>query len=410
MQTQQIRIAHELWTITPINRPINPLTGLIEGDDSGYRRIRTLPANESPLVVPAVEIRPSYEGIDEYGKSGPSIALPGGLPNGQTVVRECVARDLEDADRLLTTVFGGALRICVLDGFRSWRRQAAGFSRMLHMHLAACGLKPEEFEDAIAAFLQAAVLADGTFSWVNAATDTAEYATVVEEIRQNPRVFSQLEAYTASLGPTGTMEDALYQYITVSANSGLGSAAGRVPLDFEGNAHAGGGAVDMMLIDEKGRPISLVPFDYPGEEASMDYAEKDENLDKYLAHANADAPLGRLLRGHLEKLGFATPAQFTRNDWEYFRDVNRIRYHLGKSKGWTYYSSVYGSENWHFEPGNIGIDARTGKVIHAETATAQSLPNSGNPGHTLQTLGRTATAVWGGSSGHRQARKLGLEG
>lgn len=404
----------EQWADTPILRGINPLTQLIEGDDSGYRSMRTLPSNPSPLVVPAVTIRANYDGVSEYGAQQAEIALAGGLRDGVLVVRECVARELEEADKLLKTVFGGELRLCAVDGFRSWRRQAAGFTRMLLRHLGRLGLSPVNVDNDVLTFLDAGNRADGTFSWVNAQVSSAAYAALVEELRRDSRMIEQLRAYAATQAKGGPvtnemLDEALYTYVTVSANSGLGRAANRCPLNFEGNAHAGGGAVDLLLLDGQGRPVNVVPFDYPGDEAGMDFMEDDAHYDVLIARASEESDAGTMLRTHLSALGYPTPAAFSRRDWKYFRDVNRVRFHLGKARGWTYYSSAHGGENWHFEPGNKGYDPLSGEVTTFELLTAEQLPDAGNPGHTLQKLGREATAVWGGSSGHEQARSFGLE-
>jgi len=228
-----------------------------------------------------------------------------------------------------------------------------------------------------------------------------------------PGTLERFKVHAATAGlplETGTatpeeIDEGVCTYITISANSKLGRAANRnIPLVFECNAHAGGGAIDLMLVDKGGRPISIVPFDYAGPEAAIDFTEKEGGYNAYLKRVKEDPVLQR----HLEKLGF-TVETFRRDDWEYFRMVNRMRFHLGKSMGWTYYSGDQCGEDWHWEPGNIGYDVWTGDPIASEPFSEKSYPNSGNPGHALQKLGRDSVAVWGGASGHKQARKLGLE-
>lgn len=403
MRKSPYPVAPECWATTPIVRAINPLTGLILGDDSGYRKVRTLPANDSPLVVPSVLVRPSYDGVTEYGTPDPSIALAGGLAGGKLVVRACVARQLEEADRLLAQVTGGELAVCALDGFRSWRRQADGFTRLLRLHMKREGVTETNLDDRILDFIKCGNLADGTMSWVNADVASSRYSLLAGEIKKDLKVYRQILEYAATL-PGGTTpeneDEALYVYITISANSGIGKAAGcNVPLIFEGNAHAGGGAVDIFLVDRHGKPVNIVPFDFPGPEAGIDFMEKEGSYEAFSAR------LDGVLMTHLTNSGVT---HLNRGIWERFRDVNRIRYHLGRAMGWTFYSGDVCGENWHWEPGNIGYDARTGAVLHAEK-TAESYPDSGNPGHALQVHGRDAVAVWGGASGHKLARSFGLE-
>lgn len=395
-------IRPEQWPTTPIRREVNPLTGLIEGDDAGYRKVRTLPDNAAPVVVPNVMCRPNYDGIDEYGNAKRAIALPGGLVGGALVVRETFARDIDDADALLQKVFGGQYRLCALDGFRSWERQAAGFSRLLRFHMERLGVTEDNVGDRVVDFIKAGNLADGTMAWVNADVDSAVYKDLVVELRKDAGFMSQIREFAATLDGGLTddnVSEALYVYVTISANSDIGRAANRsIPLVFECNAHAGGGACDMFLLDGGGLPLNHIPFDYPGPEAAMDYLEDDAHFDVY----REIAVKNELIRKHLLAIGIA-PERFSRSNWDYFRASVRVLYHLSRAKGWTYYSSDHGGENWHLEGGNIAYDALTGDVVASEKATAGGYPNSGNPGHALQKYGRDATAVWGGASGHAAA-------
>ncbi len=284
--TSPYTVRPELWAETPIIRGINPLTGLIEGDDSGYRNVQTLGENSSPLVIPNVLIRASYDGEDEFGILDPAIALAGGLPDGKFVVREQVARELEKADENLHQITGGEYRLCALDGFRSWKRQAAGFTRMLGIQMNRMGLTADNVDDRVVDFLRAGNAADGTFAWVNANTSARSYLLLAQELETDSTFMDQIREFASTL-TSMTLPDAiqetLYTYITVSANSGIGRAANRgVPLVFEGNAHAGGGAVDVFLVNKHGMPVNIVPFDYPGCEAGMDWMEDDANYQQYL--------------------------------------------------------------------------------------------------------------------------------
>lgn len=399
-------IPPEQWAETPIKREINPLTadekhpeGYREGEDKGYRKIATLKDVTEPLVEPAgVRTRPSYDGFNEYGdEKNESIALAGGLENGELVVREGVARALDHAQQILDDVFGGEFNIVALDGFRSRDRQAAGFTRIMKEVLAG------NENPSITEMYDAGMTADGTFAWVNADTDSAEYAAIASELMATAK--EEIEAIAARKGEVTSevVEELIYEIITISANSKVGPAAGRgVPLIFENNAHAGGGAVDMMFTDRTGKLINKVPFDFVGPEAGMDYMEDYANFEKFLATARGKGTLKK----HLERMGFASPEAFTQKDWEMIRNALRIRYHLMKAVGATYYSahdSNDGGEDWHIEPGNVTFGLN-GKVV-SQTESASRVFDSGNPGHALQKHGRQATAVWGGSTAHIIARR-----
>lgn len=399
----------ELWTKTPIKRNMNGLTGLIEGDDNGYRDVRTLPTNPAPLVGPDVTCLAAYDGWNLKGLQDPKIILPGGLRDGALVVRETFARDIEDAEQVLLRVFGGQYRICALDGFRSWVRQAAGFTSLLVGWMKKFDVDPQKTDDKIVAFLQAGDKADGTFSWVNADVNSPAYETLANELKADARMEEQLLAYAATKqadDPKFDLNKAVYTYITVSANSGIGRAVKhQIPLIFEGNAHAGGGACDIFLINSANRPLNPVPFDFPGPAAAMDYLENETHYDEYIRLLGSDEQLRTYMRTYWDK----DASSFTREDWNMFRDALRVLYHLAKAKRWTYYSSDHGGENWHLEGGDIGYDVFTGEVLFSEAGSADKFPDSGNPGHTLQTHGREGIAVWGGASGHMAARQWGLK-
>ena len=393
------------WVNTKIVRPVNPLTNLIEGDDKGYRKVRTRRENPSPLIIPNVLVRASYDGVREDGVIDKGIALPGGLDCGALVVREAFAKDIVSGDQLLMMVFGGAYRLCALDGFRSWRRQAAGFTRMLRLHMSRMGLTDNNAmnDDRIVDFIKAGMAADGTFAWVNADVTSAAYATVADELRRHGTFMEEIDRAIREIPALeNSVDEALYTFITISANAEIGYAAQRgIPLVYECNAHAGGGACDIFLVDAKGMPVNHVPFDYPGEEAGMDYLEQDEHFDAYRAKAATDD----LLRNHLGLLGL-TPETFEWKHWEAFRAGVRVLYHLAKAKKWTYYSSDHGGENWHLEGTNTGVDPLTGDVVFTEQETGFFNPDSGNPGHELQVHGPNGEAVWGGYSAHKSLNVL----
>jgi len=397
-------VSAELWTATQIQRSINPNTGLIEGDDSGYRDMLTLTGNlRTHLVVPSVLCRPAYDGMGALGDSDASLSLPGGLEKAKMVLREPAARVIDAIDAAIRTVTGGECGIVLLDAFRSWRRQAAGFARSTKPHLDAAGINPLNVGDKIAAFIDAGNKGDEVFSWVNADRRAPAYTALVARLEADGHTMEQIRAVAGGDAATpDAIQDTLYTYITVSANLRMGPAAD-VPLNFECNAHAGGGAADIMIV-RRGKPLNLVPLDYQGPPSAMGYMEDDANYDVFRALLGRD----QALRGWMSSIGF-DPNDFSLDDWYELRNMQRLMYHAAKAAGCTYYSAGTdaGGENWHFEPGNVVYDPITGDVLHADH-TASQYPDSGNPGHALQILGRGAYAVWGGADGHTLAVEHGL--
>lgn len=399
-------IPMETWRNTRIVREINPLTGLFEGDDAGYRDMLTLQHNRSPLVVPNVMIRSSYDGIDEFGdKQDP---LPGGLVGGKLVLRETAVRGIELVDQLVYEASDGEFVIAALDGFRSEQRQVAGFTRLLKQQMSVARVTEDNHADSqnIPSFMRCSRIADGTFSWVRVA-ESPQFQSVLSRLQQDAEFTAGIAQWImADLDldlrdvQVHHYEAAIREYLTVSANCGFGHGAG-LPLNSECNAHAGGGACDVFVIDKAtGKPINLVYFDYTGPEAAIDFMEHDGAYEQYCTAVGQNP----LLAQYLRRCGFDDISQFTLHEWEKIRGAIRILYHAAKGAGFTYYSSDHGGENWHLEPGNIIYEPSTGGVVAFEGLTAQLHPNSGNPGHTLQTLGKGAVAVWGGATAHSHAR------
>lgn len=412
MSRQRYAVDMSAWRTTPIVRSTNPLTGLIEGDDLGYRRMTTLRHNRSPLVVPNVLVRAYYDGDDEWGKYDSATVLPGGLMDRKLVLRETAARGIELLDQLVWEASDGEFIIAALDGFRSEKRQVAGFNRLLRAQMNLIGLTDSDIPHRIADFMVCGGVADGTFSYVKVAENSL-LDRAIDAIKLDADVMKQITDFLVrKLDGGGDIRDlrqgdfeyGVLEYLTISANYGLGHGVG-LRLNSECNAHAGAGACDVFVIEAAtGRPINPVYFDYPGPEAGMDFMEGEGAYERYLA-AVQEKPLLRL---HLEKLG-ETPEAFTFTQWQYFQGAIRILYHAAKGAGFTYYSSEHGGENWHLEPGNIIYEPSTGGVVASEILTAELHPDSGNPGHTLQTLGKSALAVWGGATAHQLARdKFGL--
>ncbi len=395
----------EQWSATPITRTLNLYTanaqhpdGCLTGDDNGYKKIKTLKDNYEPLVVPAgIQIRAVHDGLDAYGNPhNPKTVLPGGLDSGKLVVRESVARALDLAEQQLNRFFAGQYHIIGLDGFRSRDRQMAAFTGTLKDHLKAHSGDNQTLTE----LYDAGVLADGVNAWVDADSESAAYKALARELTESPIIHEEIK--DIAVKNQIPEEEVIFNLITISANSSIGPAKDRrIPLIFENNSHAGGGAIDVMLADKQGRILNPVPFDYVGKEASIDFLESDENCDALIRRIqkSPESPLAQ----HFKNIGMANT---TMKDIHILREAIRIVHHLMTAIGATYYSShdsKQGGENWHYEPGNIVYNL-DGSVYH-RAKSADEFPDSGNPGHALQKKGRDATAVWGGKTAHELAER-----
>lgn len=403
----QYPIPVDQWDETPIKREHNPNTGFLEGEDDGYRNVSTLKANPEPMVVPDVETRAIYDGDDLYdGSHNPKNEWEGGLEGRVQVVREMVARALDEMQRIMDEHSAGELKLVLLDGFRSGPRQSAGFRTTLHQVLQQRGLK----DPTVTQLYGAARTANGTFSWVAPDTNSPQYAAAMNALKADRVLGQEVEAIARQQLQEGqqlspeSVDKIFADLIAISVNGRMGPAKDfPVPLNCENSSHSGGGAVDVMMTYQ-GSLAEPVPFDWVGKEASMDYMEDPAHFDEY----KAEAARNPALREHLTKLGFEKPESFTWRDWELMRNVLRIRYHLLKSCNGTYYSahdSNEGGENWHIEPDGVLLYGPDGNVISRSALADRFQSGSGNPGHTIQKLGRGATAVYGGGSAHEIARR-----
>jgi hypothetical protein len=289
------------WPTMAIGRKINPVTQLIEGDDTGYRRQRTLSLNPSPLVVPDVRIRAVYDGTNAYGVSNPKTALPGGVRDGQLALRETAARAITYVNQLVWEASDGAIEIVALDGFRSCYRQEQGFTRMFTLLMDRAGITPAHHLENLGAFIAAGAAADDTFAFVPVHQNAA-YIAKTQELWSDAEFTEKLIAVARerSADVTPALIDELkLLYLTISANSNIGIGAG-LDLNFEGNAHAGGGACDLMPMRvSDGRLLNIVPFDYPGKEAAADFMEHEGAYERYITAAHSNV----LLSDHLKALG-----------------------------------------------------------------------------------------------------------
>lgn len=370
----------DLWADTPITITTNHLTGVLDGDDHGYRDVPDIDSNEE-MVDAGLQlyVTPDYDGFDIYG--GRKRVLPGGVCGGRLLLRRYLAVGLSHLDDQIRRLTGNAMQLQLVDGYRTPQRQAAGFTETM-MELAAIdGLGLETLTPSQQVLYGRR--ADLTFSWVRVCQDDA-YAAVLAELRADGDFMQQLRDGIGSGQIGGSLDDALSDYILHSVNNNFGRAAGRgIRLNGNRNAHSGGGAIDLMIRGKLGGrtvPLSHVPFDYASPISAMLYLEGD-NYSAYVAAAKAD----QRLADHLKQLGFDTPDDFKRSDWTLLQQANRIRYYAFLCAGGSFYDPgdpTQAGENWHFQLGNkvYGLD---GAVLLAEPSLSGEYPDAGNTCHTL---------------------------
>lgn len=420
----------------PIHLPVLGTTGKPKGDDSGYRDPKNVRIEESnERVVPLnnyVMVRAFYDGVSPYtGERDESLVLPGGTGD-KMYARETVAIAAEATDKYARETYGSDVGIGVIDAFRSYKRQAADFTRQLIIEL-----KGDTSPDA-RKLLDVGNYTDLTVSFVNPDTESSEYKDALRDVLANTEIMGALEdtvqalyeknARTgASLNRDDAKAEIAKQLLTICANVAcvkdfFGEKAPKLPVDrsiplnYAYSAHAGAAALDNFVY-VGGKPIAHVPYNQTGPVAARDFLEHDANIAGFQLQLKNDP----LLRQHITRLNFS-PDLFLSSDWDFFRTIQRIRHGIMEAMGATFYSSsdaaasnpynyvdpVDGGEVWHDEHSNTPMDPRTGKVIH-RGGLADKYPQSGNPGHALQTMGRgRAVAVWGGIGAHQQLRELGV--
>lgn len=403
----------------PIVRPILA-HGLPEGDDSGYTEQGVLECGEGLLNVgDDVKVIPDYDGISPYtGEYDANRVLPGGT-DGKMYARESALVNLRVTNDYLAERYGSNVEVGVLDAFRSSLRQAAGFTRIL-VGLLKGEADPKNPD--MKTLYKLGLRANGTFSMIKADKNSPEYTEFVAMLMSDPATRETLEELVRETGKD--LETVLIKFASIcasieSARSFFPDAPTTptegLPLDFNNNAHAGGGAIDMMLMVD-GRLVSHVPFDYVGPEAAIEFTETDANFAGYQERVLEDP----VLRAHVEGLG-VNPINIPFSKWIEWKEGNRLLHHLALATGSTYYSSsdalpaednphgytnaMDGGETWHKEPGNLVRDPRDGEVVY-HGGLSSRFPDSGNPGHALQR--GVEKAVWGGNGAHEQLRQIGI--
>lgn len=374
-----LRHLHEI----PIVRDVNPLTGRLEGDDTGYRDVAVASEdleNPDPMVVLPQGVR----GYSVYGLGGAprvcSAYYAGGIGGLKEIfVREPVANGIVRVNARLRPYGRGLL---VVDGFRSARTQAALWIDIL---TRIAGQDPRDLS--LRELVVLGLKAD----------DTGSYAPVVESeifLGAIEVILSEHEVEVAQTAIELGIEEreVARLYLTFQGNLGLVN----FELNLKGNtAHGNGGAIDAFTYDlETGHPVNHgVPFDYPGRISVIDFFENEGNLDVLREAIDADPVLAQ----HFVEFGGASVTP------EIFRQIQRERRMLVNAMediGATYFSlGDEVGECWHFNLPNTG--GKQSGVI----------PNSGNSCQAIlvgakHALRGDVEANWSNEAGHNLVREL----
>ncbi len=360
------------------------------GDDGGYRDV-TCEENGDPMVALSddIKVRDQYAGVELVdGSYNPRLVLPGGTGSSMYGRRGHV-ETLRAGNRLLAERYPG-MEMMVVDTFRSGVRQASGSSRL------AIGKLGGNMNPDLATLYKAGIDGDKVFSLVRADREHPDAQEFLQDMSLHGDIAMICEIHRES------METVLFNLLDIAANmraarphlSGVPNLPLNVdvPLNFQNNAHAGGGASDLFLFENGNIANGQIPYDFSGIQGAMDYMEYPENFDAYNAFLRSGTPDAEYLKTHLQKLGI--DGDVTSEQWIKWRDAQRIIFHTMKAVGATFFSDTaksgddfWGAENWHFE-GHQESDVR-----------------NGNPGHALQMKG---TAVWSGRGAHQQLRAMGV--
>lgn len=413
----QYKVPVQKWTETEIKIFVNLYTGLLDGNDGknaadlvrspGYRDVPDVDSPEELVAINGdLHCTSDYRGIDMFGVKRPERLLPGGVPGDKILLRRGMAEGFIFLNRLLKDEFAGAYEVQGLDGYRSTLTSTNLHLRKAKEIAAMQGVDLTKADDL--QLLQFGRAADVTCSWVRIVNDDT-YLKVMEDLRKDNKFVHSVDEAIAGGVVKSTLEEALEDYITITANFGFGRAAGRgIRLNAHKNAHPGGGAFDWILRGKfrgKTVPLALFPFDFAHPYASMTFLESPDCLSRYVQLARENSEL----RDHLAMLG-ATPEDLTQNDIEVFQRAQRVWYHLIMSAGGSFYDPGDPNEPgefWHAQLGLLVYDGRTGKVAVAEKNFGGQYPNSGNTCHTLMRVpaGSQRVATRTGNSAYAYVEK-----
>jgi hypothetical protein len=387
-----------------VRKPLAHNTSLFSGDDSGYR---TVPSEEGwePMVElqnnTNIIVRPVYAGYSPIdGQISISSSLPG---TGETMyVRRAVAECLEGAANFIAEQSG--YQLIVVDGFRNYQTQAAGFSRLFIESLGENRSDIAKYDallsaDKIFSFvdIDASLVADSplTIEACTKLTNTINWDTTPKQIRQ------EMLTWAANM--------ALYQQLTKQDFDIVNMQYwweklmkhGTNLFQYNNNAHAWGGAIDVLLWEKceiggctRWVPVNHIPFDYMWSESAIDFLENEENWDSYRTSARKEWAIRRYLMSiHIN------PDNIDDEQFWKWRDAIRLLTNTMTSMGATYYYN----ENWHFNVPNIIRNPKT-QVIEYSWACAWIQQNTWNSCHAILTHGSEWVQTFTGIGAHKMLK------
>lgn len=346
-------------------------------------------------------LRPVYAWISSIdGAVNTSDWLPGA--SNKIYVRRAVAEWLRIAAESITEY--SDYKLIVVDGFRNYRTQASGFSRLYEISIANWWWNP----NAIATQYDAALQADGIFSFVD-----INMALVDDSLLQA----WDCQGLANHLHPDTNPELLRKELLTAQANRALYSHLlwktpewphgeywtkkilkdGSDLFQFNNNAHTGGGAIDIFLgeksvVDgiQKIIPVNHVPFDHMGPESAIDFLENPSNWERYKKTAKQKWPI----QSYLESLDIK-PDDISDVLFIKWRDAIRLLTSTMVWIGATYYYA----ENWHFNVPNIVVDPKNWKSIYKWTCV-KIQTNTWNSCHAILTHGAQGIQTFTGNGAH----------
>ncbi len=390
-----------------IRHPLRHNPEMFSGDDFGYRNVPSREGNE-PMVVlqnsTNIILRPVYAGYESTnGQINTAASLPG---TGEIMyVRQAVAHCLEYAASFIGAQ--GNNKLIVLDGFRNFQTQAAGFSRLFMESL--------KFDRSNAAKYDALTLADGIFSFVD---------IDMTLVTDSPLTVGDCMSLAERVHWNATPEQIRQELLTWAANLALYiKSTGRDPdiinmsywwekLDkywadlfrFNNNTHTWGGAIDILLGEEREIngiktwvPINHVPFDHMWPESAIDFLENIANWGLYRATARK----AWAIRDYLISIDI-DPDSISDKQFEKWRNGIRLLTNTMTGMGATYYCN----ENWHFNVSNEVRDPKNPNQIVYTWSCSSIQVNTWNSCHAILIHGPQwiQTFTWIGAH-----EKLGLK-
>lgn len=343
-------------------------------------------------------VRPVYAGYNAVdGQRDISSSLPW---TGETMhVRKAVAYCLGRVANFIAEQ--SEYRLIVVDGFRNYQTQAAGFSRLFIESLGEDRSNTAKYD--------AIISADKIFSFVDINPLLTE---------DNPLTIEECADLANRINWDITPERLRQEMLTWAANVALYQQLTQQDIDivnmkywweklikhgtnlfqYDKNAHAWGGAVDVLLgekceIDGHIRwiPVNHVPFDHMWPESAIDFLENKMNWDSYRVAAKKEWTIRKyLISIHID------PDNISDTQFEKWRNAIRLLTNTMTSMGATYYCN----ENWHFNVPNIIHNPETKKIEYASVCSSIQ-KNTWNSCHAILSHGSKWIQTFTGMGAHR---------